>query len=363
MKRTLTRLSSGLALLFFLCSLVTAQAAQTAPAGTLEDLQVPAPSLAGNLLGDPEVQRVFVYLPPSYKRETMRRYPTLYLLHGFGGGPQAWITGYEGMKLPAEVDSLIAKGIAAEMIIVLPNGRNAYLGSFYTNSAVTGNWEDYVYRDVVNYVDGHYRTLAKASSRGIAGHSMGGYGAFVIAMKHPDIFGATYALSPCCIGMEGDLSGDNLVWNIAAKVTTRELFARPPRSFEDFFTVAMIATSAAFSPNKDRAPLYVDLPFIQKGMTLVRNEPAFSNFRSKMPLYQVEQYRENLMKLRGIVLDVGDHDEFTHIRRTTGMLSAEMSEREIVHAFEIYSGDHSNRIRERFSSKVMPFFTAVLENK
>lgn len=348
-----------------LAGFIAGQTAQTAPAGSVEDLQVPAPSLAGNLLGDPTTQRVLVYLPPSYQRETGRRYPAIYLLHGYAGGPQAWTNGsYQGMKFPGEIDSLISKGAAAEMIIVVPNGRNAYLGSFYTNSSVTGNWEDYIFRDVVNYIDARYRTINSPSSRGVAGHSMGGYGAFTLAMKHPDVFGATYALSPCCLGLEGDLTADNLVWAKAAKVTSRDLFSRPPASFDDFFSVAMIATAAAFSPNKDRPPLYVDFPYVQKGMVLTRNEPAFSNYRMNMPLYQLERYRENLMKLRGIALDVGERDEFTHIRRATALLSAEMAEREIPHTFEIYKdGDHGNKIGERFNKKVMPFFTAVLETK
>lgn len=365
MKKLLAKFVAGSALLLMLGGFIAGQTGQTGQAGSVEDLQVPAPSLAGNLLGDPAIQRVLVYLPPSYQRETTRRYPTLYLLHGYTASPQAWTNGgYQGMKLAGEVDSLISKGAAAEMIIVVPNGRNAYLGSFYTNSSVTGNWEDYIYRDVVSYIDGRYRTINKSSSRGIAGHSMGGYGAFTLALKHPDVFGATYALSPCCLGLEGDLAANNLVWAKAAKVTSRDIFTRQPVGFDGFFSVAMIAISAAFSPNRDRPPLYVDFPYVQKGMALGRNEPAFSNFRSKMPLYQLEQYRGNLLKLRGIVLDVGERDEFTHILRATALLSAELSEYEIPHTFEIYKdGDHGNRIRERFNTKVMPFFTSVLETK
>jgi S-formylglutathione hydrolase len=367
MKRLESKLRSSFSLFTFFILFISVARAQTgAPAasvGSVEDLRVPAPSIAGNLLGDPAVQRVFVYLPPSYKRETTKRFPSLYLLHGYTGSPEEWLKkGYQGLNLQTEMDSLIAKGLAAEMIIVVPNGRNAYLGSFYTNSVVTGNWEDYVYKDVVNYIDGRYRTLARSSSRGIAGHSMGGYGAFTLAMKHPDVFGATYALSPCCLGLEGDISGDNPVWAKAGKVTSREAFSKPPQSFDDFFSVAMIATSAAFAPNKERPPLYVDFPYVSKNGVLTRNEPAYSNYRAKMPLYQVEKYRDNLMKLRGIFLDVGEFDEFTHIRLATAMLSAELSKREIPHAFEIYrGGDHGNKIRERFSTKVIPFFTAVLE--
>lgn len=334
-----------------------------APSSTLEELRIPAPSLSGNVLGDPTEQPGFIYLPPSYKKELSRRYPTIYLLHGYTDRPEVWIkAGYQGMSLQTEMDSLIEKGVSSEFIVVVPNGRNAYLGSFYTNSATTGNWEDYIYLDLVRFVDSRYRTIAKSRSRGVAGHSMGGYGAFMLGMKHPDIFGALYSLSPCCLGLEGDLTGDNAFWGKAAKITTRDLFARNPTSIDNFWTVAMIAVSAAFSPNREKAPMYLDLPFVEKEGLLVRNEPAYSNFRKKMPLYSVEEYRSNLMKLRGIFLDVGEFDEFTHIRRATAMLSAELAEREIPHVFEIYArGTHGNKIKERFDTKVIPFFTATLE--
>lgn len=366
MDQTLRRpISSVAAALLSLCLLssLVGQTAKIAPAGSLDDLQVPASSLSGNLLGDPTTQHAFVYLPPSYKTDTAKRYPTLYLLHGYAGRPEEWVKdGYQGMNLSTEMDSLIAKGVAAEMIVVVPNGRNAYLGSFYTNSLVTGNWEDYIFRDVVNYIDGKYRTQARASSRGIAGHSMGGYGAFMLAMKHPDVFGAVYSLSPCCMGMEGDLSADNANWAKAEKIANRDVFAKGPGSIEDFWTVAMIAISSAFSPNRDKGPMYVSLPFAAKEGLMIRSEPAYSNYRSRMPLYLIEQYRDNLSKLRGIFLDVGEVDEFTHIRRATAMLSTELSAREIAHTFEIYKGgDHGNKIRERFDTKLIPFFTAVLE--
>lgn len=358
-----TSFFTAAALILFVSLGATGQTAKAVNQGSLEELTAPAPSLAGNLLGDPASQKVFVYLPPSYKTESAKRYPTLYLLHGYTGRPEEWVrNAYQGMSLPAELDSLIAQGVASEMIVIVPNGRNAYLGSFYTNSEVTGNWEDFIYRDLVGYIDGKYRSLARASSRGIAGHSMGGYGAFMLAMKHPDVFGAAYSLSPCCMGFEGDLSSDNPVWTKAAKVNSRDLFAKEPASFEDFFSIAMVAISAAFSPNKEKAPMYADFPFIERQGALVRNEPSYSNYRSKMPLYLIEQYRANLSKLRGISIDVGEFDEFTHIRKGTALISAELSQREIPHSYEIYkNGTHGNKIRERFNKKVIPFFSAVLE--
>ena len=353
------------AIVLQLCFAASMLGQATGPAATssLEDTKMAAPSLSGNLLGDPATQQVFVYLPPSYKAQAGKRYPTLYLLHGYASGPDAWLKGgYQGLSLQSEMDTLIAKGVAAEMIVVVPNGKNSYLGSFYANSAVGGNWEDYIYRDLVAYIDGRFRTLAKPASRGIAGHSMGGYGAFMLAMKHPKVFGTVYALSPCCMGLEGDLSGENPAWVKAAGVNSRDIFSREPESFDDFFVAAMTAISAAFSPNPQKAPMYVDHPFSQIVPLMSRNEPAYSNYRSKMPLYLIEQYRVNLLSLRGIFLDVGEFEEFTHIRTTTPMVSAELSKREIPHSFEIYKdGDHGNKIRERFGTKLIPFFTAVLE--
>ena len=161
-------------------------------------------ALEKNKLGDPADQEVAVYLPPSYRSSSAKRYPSLYLLHGFDSNIRAWTShGYQEMNLQQSMDALIAAGEVREMIVVVPNGRNAYLGSYYTNSVVSGGWEDFVDRDLLAYIDGHYRTIPQAASRGVAGHSMGGYAAIMMGMKHPELFGAVYAMSPCCLGMAG----------------------------------------------------------------------------------------------------------------------------------------------------------------
>ena len=94
----------------------------------------------------------------------------------------------------------------------MPDASNRYGGSFFTNSVTTGNWEDFIVRDLVAFVDGRYRTLRRPASRAIAGHSMGGYAAIKLAMKHPDVFGSVYSLSACCLDWGGDLSPDNAAW-------------------------------------------------------------------------------------------------------------------------------------------------------
>lgn len=365
-------------LLITLLASVTLGQQGIAPATTskLLELKIEAPSLKGNLLGDPTEQPVYVYLPPGYEGST-KRYPTLYLLHGFTSNSGVWINGqYQGMKLQTLMDDSIKNGTVREMIVVAANGSNAYKGSFYRNSAVTGNWEDFIIRDLVKYVDSSYRTIPQAESRGIAGHSMGGYGSMMLGMKHPEIFSAVYALSPCCLAMEADMSEANSAWPGVLQLTTKEQLSGTPRSFAQFYHSAFIALSAAFSPNPNRAPFFVDFPFEPKsgicnppaeGKLLTdspcvqKNEAVYAKWRSNLPVYIAEANQENLKKLRGIFLDYGAKEEFEHIRTGVKLLSKTFSELNIPHQFEVYAdGDHGNKIRQRMETRLLPFFNEKL---
>lgn len=359
--RTIAVIIASLTL--FVYSAIGQGAAGQAVSGRLVEVKVAAPSLKGNLLGDPIEQIVFIYLPPSYDASPSKRYPTLYLLHGFGGDGRTWLgDGPRTFNIKPLLDSVMSSGRAREMIVVAPSARNAYGGSFYVNSEVTGKWEDYIYRDLVGYVDANYRTLARASSRGIAGHSMGGYGAVFLGMRHPETFSVFYALSPCCLGLEGDMSEANPTWARVLRITAREQVPRQPRALEDFFTIVFVAQSAAFSPNPERAPLYVDLPFKERDGHIEKNDAVYSEWKSKMPLYMVEEYKQNLLKLRGIFLDYGQNEEFSHIRSATASLSKSLSDRQIPHVFEIYpGGNHGNKVRERLETRLLGFFSERLD--
>lgn len=365
-------------LLFTFFSSVTLSQQGTVPTTTskLLQLKIPAPSLKGNLLGDPTEQPIYVYLPPGYESST-KRYPTLYLLHGFTANSGVWINGaYQGMKLQTLMDDSIKNGTVREMIVVAANGSNAYKGSFYTNSVVTGNWEDFIVRDLVNYVDTNYRSLPRAESRGIAGHSMGGYGSVMLGMKHPEVFSAVYALSPCCLAIEADLSEANSAWSAVLQLTSKDQLSGPSRSFAQFFHSAFIAASASFSPNPNRAPFFVDFPFESKpgicnppaeGQLLTKtpcvqkNEAVYAKWRSKFPVYIAEANKENLKRLRGIFLDYGEKEEFEHIRIGVKLLSSIFSDLNIPHQFEVYAdGDHGSLIRQRMETRLLPFFNEKL---
>jgi len=347
------------------CSLVSAtgqdQTGHRAAVGVLDSIKVHSSALEKNILGDPADQDVAVYLPPSYKISTTRRYPSLYLLHGFDSNIRAWTShGYQEMNLQQSMDALIAAQQAREMIVVVPNGRNTYLGSFYTNSSVNGGWEDYILHDLVAYIDSHYRTLPTADSRGIAGHSMGGYAAIMMGMKHPEIFGAVYAMSPCCLGMVGDLTSSNPAWRTVLTVKDAGQFAQEPDSIEKFWADALLSLAAAFSPNVSKGPLFVDLPYRDQTGNLVPSEPAWTEWHEKMPLEIVSNYGTNLLRLRGFAIDYGLQDDFSHIPLSAQRLSEKLTELRVPHLLATYRGDHSDHIRERFETMVAPFFSRIL---
>jgi S-formylglutathione hydrolase len=315
------------------------------------DVSFYSSALRLNRSGESAMRHVSVYLPPSYRGSSTRRYPTVYLLHGFQGSYRQW------SPIFGILDSLIKTKAIREIIVVMPDGNNKYGGSFYTNSPTTGNWEDFIVGDLVSYVDSHYRTMRRASSRGLAGHSMGGYAALKLGMKHPNVFGAVYAMSPCCLGWAGDLSPENPAWD-----TTRRF-----RSFDDlkprdeiYFAQALMGLSAAWSPSPT-PPLYADLLVQKAGTGTVVSESTRAKWSANMPLAMVDQYRSNLSQLRGIAFDVGSQDEFTHIPITSRAFSQSLKETGIRHVFEEYQGDHNNRIPERLVQHLLPFFSNALE--
>ena len=162
---------------------------------TVEHIKIHGAALEGNLEGDAVDRDVLVFLPPSYANARRRRYPVVYALHGYSIGAEQWS---QEIHVPQTIEGAFAQG-AQEMIVVLPDSKTVYNGSMYSSSVTTGDFENFIARDVVAYIDAHYRTIPKRTSRGLVGHSMGGYGASRIGMKHSDVFGSLYIMSPCCL--------------------------------------------------------------------------------------------------------------------------------------------------------------------
>jgi enterochelin esterase-like enzyme len=309
---------------------------------TFEQMKVHGAALEGNLEGDAVDRDLLVYLPPSYATDRKRRYPVVYALHGFFIGATQWS---KEIHVPQTIEGAFAQG-AKDMIVVLPDTKTVHLGSMYSSSVTTGDFENFIARDVVAFVDAHYRTLPARESRGLVGHSMGGYGATRIGMKHADVFGSLYIMSPCCLSMR-DAPDPALAKKLEA-VKSADDFAGLP-----FFARATFATSAAWSPNPNNPPFYLDLP-------TANGEPradVLARWTANSPLAFVDQYVYALRRYAAISIDVGDQDG---LRVDTARLHDVLTSYRIEHTFEQYAGTHTSKVADRFQNHVLPFFSEHL---
>jgi S-formylglutathione hydrolase FrmB len=311
---------------------------------TVERIKVPGAALEGNLEGNAVDRDVIVFLPPSYHTERNRRYPVVYALHGYSVGAEQWS---REIHVPQTIEGAFALG-AKEMIVVVPDSKTLHNGSMYSSSVTTGNFERYIAHDVVAYMDSHYRTLPARESRGLVGHSMGGYGATRIGMKHPDVFGSLYIMSPCCLSPRRarPLTPENA--KALSDVKTAADAARLPGMLR-----SLLAGAAAWSPNPKNPPLYVDLPY----KDTVVQEDILARWAANAPLSFVDQYIGNLRQYNGIAIDVGDQDG---LRVDAGKLHDALDRYGLAHTFEIYSGTHTSAMGVRFQNNVMPFFSQRL---
>src|SRR5271157_3997238 len=207
---------------------------------TVEHIKIHGEALEGNLEGDAVDRDVVVFLPPSYAKDKHRRYPVVYALHGFSIGAEQWT---HEIHVPETIEGAFTLG-AKEMIVVLPDSKTIYNGSMYSSSATTGDFENFIAYDVVVYIDAHYRTIPDRQSRGLVGHSMGGYGATRIGMKHSDVFGSLYIMSPCCLSPRPAGS-----MNPEIAKSLEALKAPADSAGLPFFARATLASAAAWSPN------------------------------------------------------------------------------------------------------------------
>jgi enterochelin esterase-like enzyme len=308
--------------------------------GKLERIPVHGRSLEGNLEGDSPDREVFVYLPPSYEAGA-RRYPVLYLLHGYGLTAERWV----GFLNIASLEKNVIAGTAREMILVMPDAFTLYSGSMYSNSATTGYWEKFLTEDLVEYIDKHYRTLADRGSRGLAGHSMGGYGTMRLGMKRADVFSSLYAMSSCCLGATINPNPEQYASLAALKSPAQ---AKAKGGF-----MTQFASAAAWSPNPQNPPFFFDLP-VKDGVV---QPGVVAKWAANAPLAMLDQYVPSLKSYRAIAMDVGLQDSLLNSNRE---LDALLSKFSIAHTFETYEGDHNSKVAERFDTKVLPFFSRQL---
>ncbi|MPZ20048.1 MAG: esterase [Luteitalea sp.] len=311
---------------------------------TVEHVKIHGASLEGNLEGNAVERETIVFLPPSYGKDQRRRYPVVYALHGYSIGAEEWT---HEIHVPQTIEGAFAQG-AREMIVVLPDSKTVHNGSMYSSSITTGDFEQFIARDVVPYVDARYRTIPHRLSRGLVGHSMGGYGATRIGMKHPDVFGSLYIMSPCCLSPRAAGPANPENEKALEAVRTPDDSARLP-----FFLRVQLATASAWSPNPKNPPFYFDLS-TKNGAV---QTDVLAKWAANAPLAFVDQYVGSLRQYRGISIDVGDKDR---LRADASKLHDVLDKYGIANGFELYPGTHTSAVADRFQHHVLRFFSETL---
>jgi len=309
----------------------------TAQDGKTTRIKVHSPSLEGNLFKDSPDRDVTIYLPPSYDNDPGMSYPVVYLLHGYTGNDMLWTGGsyISNGNIKDWMNIWLKDGKVKEMILVMPDSYNTLHGSWYTNSVATGNWGDFIAKDLVQYIDSHYRTLRQRESRAVIGHSMGGYGGMTLGMDYPDVFG-------CMGSFSGPLDLNNyyakINWAFAQGARRKNLSDFYSQSFEVQVSISM---SAALSPNPDKPPFYADFPWeYDESNKLKQNQAVWDRFLARDVLRRIPSNIETLKRMRAIYIDCGTSDEFGIIADAR-LVRDELQNLGIPHHYEEFSGNHA----------------------
>jgi len=303
-----------------------------------------------NTGGENPNRRISVYLPSGYG-QSKKHYPVIYYLHGFMNNDS--IT--PGMK--NVLDLAIEKNKIRPYILVIADNNTLFSGSFYSNSSLIGDWPDFEAKELVDYMDKNFRTIATREARGIGGHSMGGYGALKIAMLYPDVFNCVYAMSPGLLAFVKEFGPNSDSYKQLAAIKTKDELDK------SYYPKVIAACARAWSPNPNKPPFYFDLPFNYIGDSLVVDTVVYEKWRSNMPLYMIDSYASNLKKLRAIKLDWGRNDA-PRFPVQCGMFSQELENHGIEHYAEEYIGTHTNKIWTtdgRVLDEMLPFFNDYLQ--
>jgi|GEM_PF-5617166 len=248
-----------------------------------------------------------------------------------------------------------------------------YAASFYENSELNGNHRDYIARDLVTHIDNNYRTIADRDSRGVAGHSTGGYGAILFGMKEADVFGAAYSFSggglcftrpECATYLGGEVAKFNegfRNWGpgLAPFESEGEALTAvlEPGDVTSLLQREMYSMASAYSPNLANEPMLVDLPWETPSLDIV---PEVRDRWFEHDVFvMLPQYADELKSLRGFAFDVGEQDEFGLAGEAISFHEA-LLEAEVPHEFTLYQGRHGNKLNQRLGHALAFFSDRLL---
>ncbi|WP_421799256.1 alpha/beta hydrolase [Haliscomenobacter sp.] len=311
----------------------------------LEEIKFTSSALVGNFFGDPAERKVLIYTPPGYDPKGTKTYPVVYLLHGMPFGdssyvdPNRWATMYEKPDFPKQgfkawLDSLITAKAIAPLLVAMPDAKTKYGFCFYTNSVLQGNYEDFIAEDLVDYMDGHYKTIANRHGRSVIGHSQGGYGAVRMGLMRSETFGTVAAH----VG---------ILWLDGLKEGNPFLLLENPNGFNGpipgySLTAVTYGMAAAWSPNMNNPPWYVDIPVdYPSGAS---RQDIFNKWLAHDPYTLLDSHAAHLRTLNGLYIDAALDDPWKDLpaKFHDGLIN-----HNVPHQYYTFKGGHFNKMFER----------------
>jgi hypothetical protein len=309
------------------------------PAGQVHRLAVDSQVLVGNLLRDPTLRVIDVYIPAGHDG---RGIPLLVDIVGFtAGGPAHTNWKNFGENLPERLDRLIASGEMPPVVVAFPDCFTRLGGNQYINSVAVGRWDDFLRSEAVPLVEATFGCGGEGR-RGIFGKSSGGYGAMVHALLHPDFWSAAAVHS-------GDMGFELLhrhefgpVLRALAKEPDIGRWidafwqARRPKD-SDVHILMMLAQAASFDPDPS-APYGVRLPVTLDTCELIPER--WANWMAWDPLSLVEQHGHGLATLKALYIDCGDVDQYNLVYGASQMHKRRHA-MEVTHVYDEFDDDHT----------------------
>jgi len=310
--------------------------------GDLRRFTVESQVLKGNLLDDPTVRELRVYVPPGY--DEARRYPLLVDVVGFTGSGRShtnWRPFTE--NAPERLDRLIGEGAMGPVVVAFPDCFTRLGGNQYINSVGMGRYEDYLVDEIVPFVEDRL-ACGGPGRRGIFGKSSGGYGAIVHGMRRSDVWAALACHS-------GDMAFD-LCYLVDMPNTLNEL-AKHERSIEKFVTsfaqskkpkekeilaLMNMAMAATYDPDPSQF-LGIRLPVDLETCALIPER--WANWLAHDPVRMVDGCADNLRRLKAIYIDCGSEDQF-HLHYGARQLHRALDRLGIAHTYEEFPDNHSD---------------------
>lgn len=309
-------------------------------------------NIARNVCGVDPVRKMVVYLPAGYDPSSSQRYPVIYFLPN--PFEETYRYDFDRRDAGGLFDRAIADGVIGKFILVAVDMNTPLGTSWYVNSSVTGNWEDFVIQELVPYIDANFKTLSSRDSRGIAGIFIGGYGAIRLGMRHPEAFGSVYAMHPVGTGTGVRVSMTIPKWNILTNAKSIDDVK------QDGATRIFAMMFQAHLPNPDKPPLFIDLLAREENGRLLIDAKLMDRFRNNFYLEtMIPQYADNLNSLRGFKFDwTRDDANYDHVYANQ-TFTRKLNEFGVNHSAEEYTGpfDDANwGVDGRIYTEVLPFF-------